>query len=114
MFDKELVFKTYEPTTKEYKDKLAEKIQKKPEDVKYYFDHFFQKKNQIYMEIKIQGADFEATGFVLIPNWKGLENIRKTNGDGYRGAELDGLQLTIEHNPQGANLIYKSIDDITD
>lgn len=114
MFDKELVFKTYEPTTREYKDKLAQKIQENPNDIRYYFDHFFKKNNQNYMQLKIQGTDFEAIGFVLIANWKGLENIQKTNGKGYNGAELSGLRLTIESNTDGANLIYKKLDSIID
>lgn len=112
--NRELVFETYQPTTKEYKNKLAEKIKENPKDIIYYFKRCFQQNKKDYIEIEVNGSDFDANGFVLLNNWNKLEALKKNNGKGYNGAVLDGLQLEVKLNPEGAILIYKDLEKIID
>lgn len=111
--NKEPVFDKFQPTAKEYKDKLAEKI-KANDGVSFYFNRLFKKDNKDYMQISVEGNDFKAVGFALVNNWKNIEGLKDANGGGYNGAELMGLQLDIIPNPEGAILVYKNLDWIFD
>lgn len=111
--NKEVVFDKFPPQSKEYKDKLAEKINLN-DNVSYYFNHLFKKDDQNYMEISVEGNDFKAVGFVLINDWKNIEGIKDANGGGYNYAELKGLQLKVIPNTKGADLVYKDLDWIID
>lgn len=111
--NQEPLFDKFKPESKEYKDKLAEKI-KTNDDVSFYFNHLFKRDNKDYMQISVEGNYFKAVGFVLVNNWKKIEGIKDANGGGYNGAELMGLQLDIIPNPEGAILVYKDLDWIID
>ena len=111
--NQEPVFDKFEPTDKEYKDKLAEKI-KTDADISCYFNQILKIDNKDYMEISFEGHDYKAIGFVIIKDWKKLEGIRKAQGLGYRYAELNGLQVKIIPDSKGAILVYKDLDWIID
>ena len=75
---------------------------------------YFEKNGQDYLDVAIKGADFEATGVVLVNNWDQIEGIRRTKGQSYQGAELRGLSLIIQKDAEGTNLVYNGLQEIID
>ncbi len=108
------VFDKFSPDTREYKNELAAKLKLNPEGVHYTFNKFVENDGKEYLDIQIKGDNFNATGLVLVNNWSKLEEIKRTKGKGYSGAELRGLKLDIEEDSSGANLIYKDLEEIVD
>lgn len=108
------VFAQFAPTTKEYKNALATKIKSNFNNLTYTFNQMVEENGKEYLAIAVQGPDFNASTLVLVNNWNKLEGIKRTKGVSYSGAELRGLQLAIEENPSGANLIYKDLESIVD
>ena len=107
-------FTNLSSNSKEYKDKLAQKIRSNPEEVSYFINKYLERKGNAYLDVQIKGSNFEATGLVLVNNWNKLEGIKRTKGIGYSGAELKGLQLDIRESETGAEFIYKDVDWIVD
>ena len=107
--NKEPVFDKFKPESKEYKDKLAEKIQANPDDIDYYLNDYHVINNSEYLEFAVEGNDFKAIGFVLVKDWKKMQLIKKNKANGYCGAEFS-LQLKIVPNPEGAILVYKDLN----
>lgn len=113
VLNNEPVFDTFKPDSKEYKDKLAEKINDHPDDVVYYLKNYHLIDHNEYLEFDVQGTDFKAIGFVLVKDWKKMSLIRKNKANGYAGAEFS-LKLDVEQNPNGAILVYKDLNYIID
>ncbi|MET3129744.1 hypothetical protein ABID42_004871 [Arcicella rosea] len=109
-----VVFEKFSPTTKEYKNELATKLKSNPQELHYTFNKFVENNGKEYLDIKIKGDGFEATGLVLVNDWNKLEEMKSTNGVGYAGAELKGLELAVIPSPSGADLVYKDLDEIID
>lgn len=107
--NKELVFDKFEPTAKEYKDKLAEKILANPDDVDYYLKNYHVINKAEYLEVSVEGTDFKGIGFVLVKDWKKMQHIRTNKAAGYCGAEFS-FKLDIIPNPEGAILVYKDLN----
>lgn len=107
-------FTNLSSNSKEYKDKLAQKLKSNPEDISYFVNKYLETGGNEYLDIQVKGIDFEATGLVLVNNWNKLEGIKRTKGMGYSGAELKGLQLDIRESKTGAEFIYKDVDRIAD
>ena len=108
------VFAKFAHSTKEYKNALAAQIKSNFNNLTYTFNQIVEQNGKDYLAIAVQGPDFNATTLVLVSNWNKLEGIKRTNGVSYSGVELRGLQLAIEENPSGANLIYKDLESIVD
>ena len=111
--NKNPIFDKFKPESKEYKDKLAEKIKENPNDIDYYLNNYHIINNNEYLEFNVEGNDFKAIGFVLVKDWKKMQLIKKNKAAGYCGAEF-GLQLDVISNPDGAILVYKDLDWIID
>lgn len=109
--NKEPVFNNYKPVSKEYRDKLAEKLKVNPEELVYVFQNYIDDST---IEIIVSGKDFAANCFVKVYNWNGIEGIQQAKGGGYRYAELSGLELIVRENPSGAIFLYKELDYIID
>ncbi|MGV3508048.1 MAG: hypothetical protein ACO1N7_02070 [Sphingobacteriaceae bacterium] len=107
-------FANLSSNSKEYKDKLAQKLRSNPEDISYFVNRYLERSGNAYLDVKVKGSDFEATGLVLVNSWDKLEGIQRTKGMGYSGAELEGLQLDIRESKTGAEFIYKDVDQIVD
>lgn len=108
------VFEKYSPWTKEYKNELATKLKSNPEGLLYTFNKFVENDGKEYLDIKVKGDDFVATGLVLVNNWNKIEGIKKTKGQSYSGAELRGLKLDIQETSSGANFVYNDLEKIVD
>lgn len=109
-----LVFDKNAPSSKAYKNELAVKIKANPSGLIYTFNKYFESNGQDFLYITITGEDFKANGLVLVQNWDKLENIRRTKGTGYLGAELEGLRLNIKENSDGAMLVCAGLEKILD
>lgn len=111
--NKEPVFNSFKPESKEYRTKLAEKIVNSQKELTYVFEKYIDDNT---IEIIVSGHAFAANCTVIVNDWKGLEEIKDVQGDGYRGAELDGLQLEVEGlgDPKGEIFLYKDINYIID
>lgn len=109
-----LVFDKNAPSSKAYKNELAVKIKANPSGLIYTFNKYFESNGQDFLYITITGEDFKANGLVLVQNWDKLENIRRTKGIGYLGAELEGLRLNIKENSDGAMLVCAGLEKILD
>ena len=108
------VFEKFSPAAREYKDELAEKLKSDPEEFHYTFNSLVEQGGKEYLDIEVEGDDFTAKGLVLVNNWAKLEEIKRTKGQGYSGAELRGLQIKVEENSSGATLVYQDIEKIVD
>lgn len=109
------VFDTFSPEAKEYKQALASQLQSPGNKVvSYWFDKYEVKDNKDYIMVYVQGEDLCAKGLILVKDWKKLEGIRRTQGRGYEGAELKGLQLDITTDSAGTELILKDVTSIID
>ena len=109
------VFEAYEPDTKEYKDELVRQLQMTDnKTLSYWLDKYETKNNKEYILVSIQGEELCARGSILVNNWKNLEGVKRTQGKGYIGAELKGLQIDIQKNPLQTELVLKDIDYIAD
>jgi hypothetical protein len=113
VINKEPVFDNFKPESKEYKNKLAEKINNNPDDIAYYLKDYHLINDKEYLEFDVEGTDFKGTGLVLVKDWQKMQLIRKNKGNGYCGAEFS-LQLNVIPNPEGAVLIYKDLNWIID
>ncbi len=98
----------------EYKSALATKIESGNDDLTYIFDKYVEEKGKEYLDITAQGKDFVATTQVLISQWGKLEEIKRTKGESYSGAHLDGLQLTTVRDSADLIFIFKDVEGIVD
>ncbi len=111
---KDSIFSKLSPTSKEYRNKLANVIESKPEELTYTLNKYLQENGREYLDVQVEGNDFEAKGLVLVNNWNKLEDIKRTKGLGYSGATLKGLKVDIQQNDSGAEFIYKDLEKIVD
>lgn len=109
--NKEPVFNSYKPESKEYRNKLAEKITTNQNDLTCVFDKYIDANT---IEVIVSGKDFAANCLVTVNDWTGMEGIKKAKGGGYSHVELDGLQLDIKESPEGAVFIYENVASIID
>lgn len=100
--------------SKEFKNKLAEKIKADDGKLIYRFNSYKTKGTTELIDVDIVGADFDVTTAVLVDNWDKLSQIRAKKGRGYSGAELKGFKLTIEDNAEGAVFKYKDVEEVVD
>ncbi|RNL55159.1 hypothetical protein [Pedobacter jejuensis] len=108
------IFTRLEPSNKNYKDALARKIAGDTDNIIYILNSYKENNGKEFLNVNIEGPDFNATGIILVDNWNKLEKIKGTKGLGYSGAELKGLKVGIEENPNGAILRYKDLKEIVD
>ena len=108
------IFTRLEPSNKDYKDALAGKIAGETNNISYTLNSYKEDNDKGFLNVNIEGSDFNATAMILVDNWNKLEKIKGTKGLGYSGAELKGLKLGIEENTNGAILRYKDLKEIVD
>lgn len=109
--NKEPVFNNYKPESKEYRNKLAQKIINSQKELTYVFEKYIDDST---IEIIVSGHAFPVNCTVKVKNWKGIEGIKEAKGGGYGGAELYGLKLEVVDNPSEALFLYKELDFIID
>lgn len=110
-----LIFDNFSIESKEYRDELAKQVSAIGEDnLTYWFDDYAQKDNQEFIVVHIQGSHLCAKAWVLVEEWSGLSDIRKTKGLGYHGAQLVDFQMDILESPTGPDFIFRDVRWIVD
>jgi hypothetical protein len=87
---------------------------RKQSDVRYWLADFTDEGESAYLIVDIQADELCAKGLFKINEWHKLENIRKTKGKGYFGAELRGLLLAFSDDPKSHALVYQDLVKIVD
>ncbi len=108
------IFTAFNANSKEYKQELAKQIAAHGDDLTYTFNKCLNIDGKSYLDITFSGSNINAKGLVLVNNWNKLENLKRTNGMGYRGAELNDLKLDIVNSDSDPIFIYKDLDMIID
>jgi hypothetical protein len=110
------IFDKYSPSQKEYKDELIEELSKVEKSKLTYWMDTYQEENQSkYIHAFIQG-DGLCAKIILTLNGenKGIEELIKNKGMGYRGAELENLIFEIKQDSTTTEFIFREIGGIID
>ena len=107
-------FTKFPVNSREYKDEVAGRIRTDSENIKYTLKNYLQQDGQEYLELALDSKGFTATALVQVNDWTKLEGIRRTKGESYIGAELEGLQLDVIPDPNGAVFLYRDVERIVD
>ena len=107
-------FATHDPNSKLYKEELAKHIANYGDGLTYTFNKCLTINGRPYLDITFSGRNINAKGLVLVNNWNKLNDLKRTNGKGYSGAELKNLKLDIINSNAGPSFIYKDLDAIID
>ncbi len=113
--NKNPIFEKFGFETLEYKNELAKQLSLADnEKISYWFDSYIKHDNKEYILVEVQDKNLCAKILILVENWNNIENIGKTKGKSYRGAELVGLNFDIRHDADTVKFVYSSIDHISD
>lgn len=107
------VFEQHTPDSKEYRLELAKQLTtNKDANTTYTFNGYIENSDKTYLIVGIAGDSICAEGYMQVTDWTGtIEEIKRTKGMGYNGAELNGLEYAINND---GTLVYKSLESITD
>ena len=109
------VFDKHEIDSKEYVEELIKQVKLiGEENLDYWFESYKVKDDKEYILVNIQHTDLCTKGLFLVENWKELEPIRKTEGKGYRGAQLKGFTFEYAHYEDQTELVFVKLDKIVD
>lgn len=112
--NKEPIFKNNPPESAVYKSKLADLIKADDDALSYYIKGYKVQNGHDFLTVSISGRDILATAYLQINNPKGIEDIVVKRGNGYVGAELEGLKIEVINSPNGAVFLYKGVEKIVD
>ncbi|MFP5439661.1 MAG: hypothetical protein ACLGH8_17935 [Bacteroidia bacterium] len=106
------VFNKYKPGDFEYKNELGQQLLKKGVD---NFTYTLAGYSNDTLRVNVQDDSICAIAPLQIVKYDEVsEKIRKVDGKGYHGAELNGLKIVIVRNESGISFLYRSADGITD
>ncbi|PJJ84422.1 hypothetical protein [Mucilaginibacter auburnensis] len=113
--DENKIFANYAPSAPEYKRELIRIfLTDGTKNFQFNFKELVNFNSQTYMKLNITGAGTNAEALVAVTNWTKLEDIQRTKGLGYAGAELKNLQLDIAKSEAEPILSYRTLDRIID
>ena len=102
-------------SSQEYKQELADRIDELGMDnLRYWFSDHVQLNGNDYILVNIQHEQLCATGMIEVKDRDKLEEIYRTNGSSYKGAELKGLAFDIIRDSAGVEFFYRTLDRIVD
>jgi hypothetical protein len=106
------VFNSNLPDSPAYRSEMAKQLQANNDNLSYWLNGYLETKSDTYLVIEIVGDNLCAEGHMLVKNWdKDIQDIQRTKGMGYIGAEFKGLKYAISSD---GTLVYKSLDRIID
>ena len=85
-------------------------VKENPEAYTYTFEGYENKDGKDYIKVAAESDSNDTTFVVLVTNWQKLEEIQRTKGQGYQGAELKGFKTTFSN----GEFIYKDLDSLVD
>lgn len=110
------VFENNAPTAKIYKDELLQQINTEGKsNLTYWLKGYEERNGKTYLQFNVQARNLCAVADVLVKHWdEKTRGIKRTKGVSYSGAEIKGLEFTVEQDSAHTELIYKSLDAIID
>lgn len=109
------IFDQFDFRTLEYQAELKNQLTSRNQsDVRYWLADFTEDGESTYLTVYMQGDRLCAKGLIKIDDWHKLENIRKTKGKGYFGAEIKGLSLAFSDDSKSPLLVYQDLVKIVD
>ncbi len=101
--------------SQEYKQQLADRIgELGMSNLSYWFDSYVQQNGNDYILVDIQNDSICATGMIQVKDWDKMEEIKRTKGASYKGAELKGLSFDVTKDSAGVEFTYRTLDRIVD
>ncbi len=109
------IFATLDPSSAKYKNELARHfLDNGTVNLTFNFEGLTNIGGKDYMKVDISGGGIQAQSLVLINSWNKLEDIKRTKGMGYHGAEFKDLQLDIVNTNGEPSFVYRSLAKIID
>jgi len=109
------IFDNFSINSEEYISELVNQISKNnSEDLEYWFEEYLEEKGKEYLIVNVQNDSICAKMKIQVKNWNGIEAIKKTKGESYQGAKLDGLTFDIEIDSINTDFIFKNIERVID
>jgi hypothetical protein len=85
-------------------------VKENPEAYTYTFEGYETKDGKEYIKVAAESDSNDTTFVVLVTNWQKLEELKRTKGQGYQGAELKGFKTSFSN----GEFIYEDIDALVD
>lgn len=108
------IFNEYEPKQIEYKNEIIKLMESDYDEMEFWFEKYIKRSKGEFIEIQISTDRFCANALVRVTDWTKMEEIQKTQGHGYAGAELRGLKFTLEGESTDTYFLYNDIEKIID
>ncbi|MFD2823956.1 hypothetical protein ACFS5M_09760 [Lacinutrix iliipiscaria] len=99
--------------SKIYNDELTRELSTE-QNLAFWLEAVITKNNQDYLLVSITNENMCATGQFLVKDWSQIENLHKTRGKGYRGAQLQGFSYSITYTKTETILNFKGLTAIVD
>lgn len=109
------IFKKYTPFQREYKMELVKRLSETKGNVEYHINERVVQRWRTYMVVSVSGDGLCAKAAIDITNADNsrLAGFKKAIG-GYNGAQIKGLQFSVDTTGGDYNLVYKDVEDIID
>ncbi len=109
------VFKEHNPQEQEYKKELARIIDSAGSDAfDYWIARYHKSDVTEYLMVHIQNSNVCAIGMLENQGVEELEHMSLVGGDGYRGAQLSGLEYEVKRHGDSVNFVCTAVDSIID
>jgi hypothetical protein len=109
------IFNQFTPDKEEYKKELAAEMQKiGTNNLRYWLDKPIVVEGKQLVEVYIQGHGLCAKGQLFVADKAKQGGLGSYSGEGYRGAELKNVEITISQESGGTNFILAQVGKIID
>ena len=113
--NKNLIFETFEPNSKKYKDELVAQLNSvDSSQLAYWLQKYDNQNGKETLYFNIQGDGLCAVLHLSVNHWNKLEHIRDRKGIGRRGAEFTNLKFQIYQDSSSTHFVYISYDRLID
>ena len=113
--NKNLIFETFEPNSKKYKDELVAQLNSvDSSQLTYWLQKYDNQNGKETLYFNIQGDGLCAVLHLSVNHWNKLEHIRERKGIGRRGAEFTNLKFQIHQDSSSTDFVYISYDRLID
>ena len=113
--NKNLIFETFEPNSKKYKDELVAQLNSvDSSQLTYWLQKYDNQNGKETLYFNIQGDGLCAILHLSVNHWNKLEHIRERKGIGRRGAEFTNLKFQIYQDSSSTDFVYISYDRLID
>ena len=110
-----LIFETFEPNSKKYKDELVAQLNSvDSSQLTYWLQKYDNQNGKETLYFNIQGDGLCAVLHLSVNHWNKLEHIRDRKGIGRRGAEFTNLKFQIYQDSSSTDFVYISYDRLID